>query len=94
MPIKDWRTPLRTLSWLRRLSWLRTSIHQGESNLHCDEYVEDNIHPLDPRVQKQIRTYLEVFGELPTPAFCDKLVQMHLKLKPGIQDTSVALPGS
>ena len=37
---------------------------------------------LDPRVQKLIRTYLEVFGELPPPASCDKLVQMDLKLKP------------
>ena len=33
-------------------------------------------------VQKLIRTYLEVFGELPPPASCDKLVQMDLKLKP------------
>ena len=37
---------------------------------------------MDPRVQKLIRTYLEVFGELPPPASCDKLVQMDLKLKP------------
>ena len=29
-----------------------------------------------------MRTYLEVFGELPPPASCDKLVQMDLKLKP------------
>ena len=28
-----------------------------------------------------IRTYLEVFRELPPPASCDKLVQMDLKLK-------------
>ena len=28
------------------------------------------------------QTYLEVFGELPPPASCDKLVQMDLKLKP------------
>ena len=33
-------------------------------------------------MQKLIRTYLEVFGELPPPASCDKLVQMDLKLKP------------
>ena len=26
---------------------------------------------------------MEVFGELPPPASCDKLVQMDLKLKPG-----------
>ena len=44
--------------------------------------MEDKIKPLDPRVQKLIRTYLEVLGDLPAPASCGKLVQMDLKLKP------------
>ena len=61
---------------------LPASIHQGASNLHSDEDMEDKIKLLDPRVQKLIRTYLEVFGELPPPASCDKLVQMDLKLRP------------
>ena len=61
---------------------LPTSFTQGASNLHSDEDMEDKIKLLDPRVQKLIRTYLEVFGELPPPASCDKLVQMDLKLKP------------
>ena len=61
---------------------LPASIHQGASNLHSDEDTEDNIKLLDPRIQKLIRTYLEVFGELPPPASRDKLVQMDLKLKP------------
>ena len=61
---------------------LPTSITEGASNLHSDEDMEDKIKLLDPRVQKLIRTYLEVFGELPPPASCDKLVQMDLKLKP------------
>ena len=61
---------------------LPASIHQGASNLHSDEDMEDKIKFLDRRVQKLIRTYLEVFGELPPPASCDKLVQMDLKLKP------------
>ena len=60
---------------------LPTSIHQGASNLHSDEDMEDKIKVLDPRVQKLIRTYPEVFGELPPPASCDKLVQIDLKLK-------------
>ena len=42
----------------------------------------DKIKLLDPRVQTLIGTYLEVFGELPPPASCDKLVQMDPKLKP------------
>ena len=37
---------------------------------------------MDPRVQKLIKTWLEVFDELPPPASCDKLVQMDLKPKP------------
>ena len=61
---------------------LPASIHQGASNLHFDEDMEDKIKLLDPRVQKLIRTYLEVFGELPPRASGDKLVQMDLKLKP------------
>ena len=61
---------------------LPASIHQGASNLHSDEDIEDKITLLDPRVQKQIRTYLESFQELPPSASCDKLVQMDLKLKP------------
>ena len=61
---------------------LPASIHQWAGNLPSDEDMEDNIKLLDPRVQKLIRTYLEVFGELPPPPSCDKLVQMDLKLKP------------
>ena len=60
---------------------LPVSIHQGASNVHCDEDMEDKIKPLDPRIQKMIRTYLEVFGELPPPASCDKLVETDLKQK-------------
>ena len=44
--------------------------------------MEDKIKLLDPRVQKIIRTYLEVFGQLSPTASCDKLVQIDLKLKP------------
>ena len=61
---------------------LPTSITQGASNLHSDEDMEDKIKLLDQRVQTLIRTYLEVFAELPPPASCDKLVQMDLKVKP------------
>ena len=63
---------------------LPACIHQGTSNLHSDEDLEDKIKLLNPRVQKLIRTYLEVFRELPPPASCDKLAQMDLKLKPDV----------
>ena len=46
---------------------LPASIHQGASTLHSDEDMEDKIKLLDPRVQKLIRTYLEVFRELNYP---------------------------
>ena len=62
---------------------LPASLHQGASKLHSDEDIEDKIKLLDPRVQQLIKTYLEVIGELPRPASCDKLVQMDLELKPG-----------
>ena len=61
---------------------LPASITQGASNLHCDEDMEDKVKLLDPWVEKLIRTYLEVFGELPFQASCDTRVQMDLKLKP------------
>ena len=61
---------------------LLTYFTQGASNLHSDEDMEDKIKLLDSRVQTLLRTYLEVFGELPARASCDKLVQMDLKLKP------------
>ena len=61
---------------------LSASIHQGASNVRSDEDMEDKIKLLDPRVQKLIRSYLEVFGELSPPASCDNVVQMDLKLKP------------
>ena len=58
---------------------LPASIHPGASNLHSDEDLEDKIKPLDPRVQKLIRTYLEVFGEIRPLASCDKVFHMDLK---------------
>ena len=61
---------------------LPTSMHQGASYSQSDEDLEDTIKLLDPRVQQLIRTYLEMFEDLPPPASCDKLVQMDLKLKP------------
>ena len=61
---------------------LPASIQQGASNLHSDEDMEGKIKLLDPTVQNLISTYLEVSGELPPPASCDKLVQKDLKLKP------------
>ena len=53
---------------------LPASIHQGASNLHSEGDMEDKIKLLDPRVQKLFRAYLEIFGEIPPPASCDKLV--------------------
>ena len=48
---------------------LPASIHQGASNLHSDDDMEDKIKLLVPRVQKLIRTYLEVFPQHCSPCF-------------------------
>ena len=53
------------------------SILKGACNLHSTKDVEDKIKPMGSRV----RTYLEVFGELPPAVSCNKLVQMDQKLK-------------
>ena len=46
---------------------LPASIHPGPSNLHSDEDMEDKIKLWDPKVQKLIRTSMEIYGELPPP---------------------------
>ena len=51
---------------------LPVSIHQEANILHSDEDLEARIKLLDPGVQKLVRTYLEVCGELPPRASCDK----------------------
>ena len=42
---------------------------------------------LDPRLKKLLLTYEGVFGALPPPLSCKKLVQMDLKLKPEFEKT-------
>ena len=56
----------------------------GKSNLHAEEDFLQKIESLslDPLLKKLLLTYEEVFGALPTPLSCKKLVQMDLKLKP------------
>ena len=44
---------------------------------------------LDPRLKKLLLTYEEVFGALPRPLSCKKLVQIDLKLKPEFEKTRV-----
>ena len=59
----------------------------GESNLHAEEDFLHKIESLnlDPRLKKLLLTYEEVFGPLPPPLSCKKLVQMDLKLKPELE---------
>ena len=61
---------------------LPASITQGASKLRSDEDMQDKIKLLDPRVQKLIRTYLEVLGELPLqPHVTSWSLDYHLKVK-------------
>ena len=63
----------------------------GKSNLHAEEDFLQKIKSLnlDPRMNKLLLTYEEVFGALPPPLFCKKLVRMDLKLKPEFEKTRV-----
>ena len=57
---------------------------KGKSNLRAEEDFSEKVESmnLDPRLTKLIHKYQEVFGALPPPLSCKKLVQMDLKLKP------------
>ena len=63
----------------------------GKSNLHAEEDFLQKIESLnlDPRLKKLLLTYEEVFGALPPPLSCKKLVQMDLKLKSEFEKTRV-----
>ena len=63
----------------------------GKSDLHAKEDFLQKIESLDldPRLKKLLLTYEEVFGALPPPLSCKKLVQMNLKLKPEFEKTRV-----
>ena len=64
----------------------------GKSNLHAEEDFLQKIESLNlhPRLERLLLTYEEeVFGTLPPPLSCKKLVQMDLKLKPEFENTRV-----
>ena len=63
----------------------------GKSNLHAEEDFLQKLERLnlDPRLKKLLITYEEVFGALPPPLSCKRLVQMDLKLKPEFEKTRV-----
>ena len=63
----------------------------GKINLHAEEDFLQKLESLnlDPRLKKLLITYAEVFGALPPPLSCKKLVQMDLKLKPEFEKTRV-----
>ena len=63
----------------------------GKSNIHAEEDFLQKLESLnlDPRLKKLLVTYEEVFGALPPPLSCKKLVQMNLKLKPEFEKTRV-----
>ena len=64
---------------------------KGKSNLHAEENFIENVEStsLDPRLSKLIPKYQEVFGVLPPPLSCKKLVQMDLKLKPEFEGSAL-----
>ena len=66
----------------------------AKSNLDAEEDFLQKLQSLnlDPRLKKLLITYEEVFGALPPPLSCTKLVQMDLKLKPEFEKTRVRRP--
>ena len=64
---------------------------KGKSNLHAEEDCSEKLESrnLDPRLSKLIQKYHEVFGTLPPPLSCKKLVQMELKRKPDFEGSVV-----
>ena len=64
---------------------------KGKSNLHAEESFVNKLGNmnLDPNLSKLIKKYQEVFGALPPPLSCKKLVQMDLKLKPEYEGSVV-----
>ena len=70
---------------------LQKEKEHGKSNLHAEEDFLQKIESLnfDPRLNKVLLTYEEVFGALPPPLSCNKLVHMDLKLKLEFKKTQV-----
>ena len=64
---------------------------KGKSNLRAEEDFSENVESmnLDLCLTKLIHKYQEVFGALPPPLSCKKLVQMDLKLKPEFEGSVV-----
>ena len=64
---------------------------RGKSNLHAEGDFLQKIESLnlDPRLKKLLLTYEEMFGALPPPLSCKKLVQIDLQLKPELEKTGV-----
>ena len=80
----DGSVPAETADWQKKKE-------HGKSNLLAEEDFLQKIHRLnlDPRLKKLLLTYEEVFGALPPPLSCKRLVQMDLKLKPEFEKTRV-----
>ena len=57
---------------------------KGNSNLHAEEDFVEKLESmnLDPHLSKLIQNYQKVFGALPPPLSCKKVVQVDHKLKP------------
>ena len=76
--------PLKTMGRMKKQE-------KGKSNLHAEEDFVEKLESmnLDPRLSKLIGKYQEVFGALPPPLSCKKLVLMDLKLKPEFEGSVV-----
>ena len=76
--------PLETMGRMKKQE-------EGKSMLHAEEDFAEELESmnLDPCLGKLIQKYEEVFGALPQPPSCKKLLQMDLKLKPEFEGSVV-----
>ena len=83
---QDWKDelPPETMGRMRKQV-------KAKSNLHAKEDFVEELESmnLDSRLSKLNQKYQEVFGALPPPLSCKKLVQMDLKLKPEFEGSAV-----
>ena len=83
---QDWEDelPPETLGHMKKQE-------KGKTNLHAETYFIEKLESmdLDNRLSKLIQKDQEVFGALPPPLSCKKLVQVYLKLIPEFEGSVV-----
>ena len=82
MRISGEKLPMWLIHQIHQESGLATSTSKyGESNLKSKVTLEEQISKANPLLQPLLKEYSEVFGALPPPGSCPKLVMLDLELE-------------